>query len=179
MPSFKDATLNKDQQRFLILAFIWFLAWQIIDFIAPIDQWLTDSIVALSRAGIVLLFNKSTICYRIQDPFQGYMITDSVASFKIAHSCNGKAILFLFTAFLWAIPNKQLSKKIMYTLSGFTLIFFANIIRIITLFQVLRNTPDWFEFLHHSLFQWLMYVIILFLWMMFLDQVKLFGRGSS
>lgn len=178
-PFFNHEQLNPTQKRFLLSALAWFIAWQVLDFLLPLDVWLTDLVVSLSRGGIKLFLGKSTLCFRLHTPFEGYLLTDKEATFNIAHSCNGKAILFLFTAFLWSIPGHSVTKKLTFTMAGFILIVLANAIRIVGLFQVLRKTPVWFDFLHHGLFQWAMYGIMLFLWLTFLGKIRLFGRASS
>ena len=176
---FNTEQLNPAQKRFLLSVLAWFIAWQILDFLLPLDVGLTDLVVSLSRGGIKIFLGKSTLCFRMHTPFEGYLLTDKEATFNIAHSCNGKAILFLFTAFLWSIPGHSFVKKWMYTMAGIILIVLANAIRIIALFQVLRKTPVWFDFFHHGLFQWAMYGIMLFLWLTFLGKIQLFGRASS
>lgn len=170
---------NALQKQFLRSALWWFLGWQLLDFVLPLDVWLTDAVVSLSRGFIHMFLGKVTVCFRVHTPFEGYVLTDKEASFNIAHSCNGKAILFLFTAFLWSIPGHRYAKKLGYTLVGMVLIMMANVMRIVALFHVLRRMPRWFDFFHHGLFQWAMYGIMLFLWLMFLGKIQLFGRGST
>lgn len=170
---------NALQKQFLWSALWWFLGWQLLDFVLPLDVWLTDAVVSLSRGFIHMFLGKVTVCFRVHTPFEGYVLTDKEASFNIAHSCNGKAILFLFTAFLWSIPGHRYAKKLGYTLVGMVLIMMANVMRIVALFHVLRRMPRWFDFFHHGLFQWAMYGIMLFLWLLFLGKIQLFGRGST
>lgn len=170
---------NPAQQRFLKSAFIGFLVWQLLDLFVPIDQWLTDAVVSLSRGLIYVVLDRPTVCFRMHVPFEGYVLTDKQNSFNIAHSCNGKAILFLFTAFLWSIPGHSVWKKLGFSILGVGMIMMANVFRIVALFHVLREMPKWFDFLHHGLFQWAMYGIMLFLWLLFLGKIKLFGGASS
>jgi exosortase/archaeosortase family protein len=171
--------LNTAQKQFLKSAFFWFLTWQVLDLLVPLDMWLTDFVVSVSRGLINILLGRPTVCFRMHIPFEGYVLTDKHISFNIAHSCNGKAILFLFTAFLWSIPGQTVWKKMWFSLMGIGMIMIANVFRIVALFHVLRQTPKWFDFLHHGLFQWVMYGIMLFLWLLFLGKIKLFGQGSS
>lgn len=150
-----------------------------MDFLLPLDVWLTDAVVALSRGFIHLLLGRTTVCYHFYTPFERYVLSDKEMTFNIAHGCNGKAILFLFTAFLWSIPGHSYRKKLGYTLVGLGLIMMANVMRIVALFHILRRMPRWFDFFHHGLFQWAMYGIMLLLWLMFLGKIRLFGRGST
>lgn len=168
--------INYQQKKFLFAALLWFVGCQILDIIFPIDLWLTDLVVAVSRGLIYLWLDVKTICVRIHTPYEGYALIEKGYLFNIAHSCNGKAILFLYVAFLWAIPNKSIFKKIIFTFTGLGLICVANVLRIVALFKVLRSLPNWFDLLHHGIFQFAMYGIVLFLWMLFLRKKRIFGR---
>ena len=158
------------QRQFLRRALLSILIWFIVDFLLPLDLPLTLFIVKISQwiCGQFLGFAPQLLS-RIS-PFEGFTMVDSQTTMNIAHSCNGKAILFLFTAFLWAIPNQSISKRILYSLIGFFTLSLANAIRISALFLIAKNLPHWFSFFHHTLFQMAMYAIMFLLWMSYLKK---------
>jgi exosortase/archaeosortase family protein len=163
-------SLNTQQRRFIRVSLLWLVGWYVIDTWIPLDPTLTQIVVTLSARFIGLLQDAYPVVILSSEPFQGNTLQDAQTTMNIAHSCNGKAILFLFTAFLWAIPQQPMVKRINYTLIGFILLSLANALRITALFIISKHMPEWFGFFHHTLFQLAMYAIMFTLWMFFLKK---------
>lgn len=163
-------SLNENQRHFLKVALLWLVGWYAIDTWIPLDPPLTKLIVSMSRYFIGLFQTTIPDMILRVAPNQGYTLQDDITTMNIAHGCNGKAILFLFTAFLWAMPQQTLKKRLLYSFMGFTLLSVANSLRITALFLISKHMPQWFGFFHHTLFQLAMYAIMFTLWMLFLGK---------
>jgi len=165
-------TIQPLQRLFLRRVLLSMAIWFVLDFWLPLDQPLTMLIVRISQwmTGVFLSESPNVVLQLI--PFEGYTMYDNATKMNIAHTCNGKAILFLFTAFLWAIPNQTFWKRTLYSVVGFVTLSLANALRIAALFLVSKQLPQWFSFLHHTLFQLAMYAIMFFLWMMYLRKQR-------
>jgi exosortase/archaeosortase family protein len=86
----------------------------------------------------------------------------------ISHSCNGKAIIFLFSAFIWSIPSAGISRKFIFSILGASSLLLANMLRVAGLYCIYRYLPGWFGFFHHTLFQLLMYALVVLGWSVYL-----------
>ncbi len=161
-------TIQPLQRQFIRRALLSMLVWFGVDFCLPLDPPLTTFIVKTSQWMTGFFLSVAPQVTQKTMPFEGFTMHDTTTTMNIAHSCNGKAILFLFTAFLWAMPRQPWTKRLTYSLVGFITLSMANSIRIAALFLISKNLPHWFGFFHHTLFQLAMYALMFMLWMLYL-----------
>lgn len=93
--------------------------------------------------------------------------SNSANAVKIAAGCNGvEAVIILFAA-IFAFPSKLIHK-----IYGFVLGFFGiqilNVVRIISLYYLLQWDKNWFEWFHLYLWQALIILDALVLWLLWL-----------
>ena len=101
---------------------------------------------------------------------QGVIISsksNSANAVKIAAGCNGvEAVIILFAA-IFAFPS-----KFMHKIYGFVLGFFGiqilNVVRIISLYYLLQWDKNWFDWFHLYLWQALIILDALVIWLLWL-----------
>ena len=74
-------------------------------------------------------------------------INGSSASIKIAEGCDGADGMIILLAAMLAFPM-ALPKKIVGVISGLLVVYLVNIIRICGLYYMVGFNPDWFDFMH-------------------------------
>ncbi len=100
---------------------------------------------------------------------QGDIIRSSAngVAVKIAAGCNGvEAVIVLFAA-IFAFPSK-FTHKIYGFILGFFGIQLLNLVRIISLFYLLQWDKTWFDWFHLYLWQALIIIDALVLWLIWL-----------
>jgi exosortase/archaeosortase family protein len=168
--------VSEEQKTFLKRSIIAIFAWIILDSLVSIDNYLTNFV----SYGSAFIANLLTVCDAtiIKSQLVNNNITiDKISlvgcntNIAIGHSCNGKAIIYLYTAFIIATAGYSINKKTFFCITGIILISIANVFRIAGLFIIKRDAPTWFDIAHKNIFQMLMYVIIIALWMLFLKKI--------
>ncbi len=168
--------VSEDQKIFLKRSLFAIIGWIILDSIISIDYYLTDFVAYGSEYIANLLTHcdaqiiKSTLINN-NISIEKISLNGCHTNIAIGHSCNGKAIIYLYTAFIIATAGYSIRKKSFFCISGIILISIANVFRIAGLFIIKRDAPTWFDIAHKNIFQILMYVIIIALWMLFLKKI--------
>ncbi len=90
-----------------------------------------------------------------------------IGGINVVYSCLGFGVMSFFAAFIIAWPGKSLKSKSLFLILGLIGIQLLNIARfiLITLFWKSSSLP--FKMDHHTLFNWILYIILLgsiFLW---------------
>jgi exosortase/archaeosortase family protein len=80
--------------------------------------------------------------------------------FTLVYECLGYGIMSVFTAFVIAF-DKPIKSKIYFLLIGLTLVQLLNIFRFILLSLYWKRNSTLFGFDHHTLFNFLIYVILI------------------
>lgn len=168
--------ISQPQRVFLQRSLIAIILWIIFDSLISLDNHLTNFVSYGSEYVAQLI----TTCHPIisKNAIHTNNITIEKISLSgcntnifIGHACNGKAIIYLYTAFIIASVGYSIRKKIVFCVTGIALISVSNIFRIVALFIIKRDSPTWFDIAHKNIFQILMYVIIIALWMLFLNRI--------
>jgi exosortase/archaeosortase family protein len=168
--------VSEEQKTFLKRSLIAIIAWIILDSIISIDEFLTKFVAYGSAVSANLITNcnaqiiKSTLVNN-HITIDKLSLNGCNVNIAIGHACNGKAIIYLYTAFIIATAGYSINKKTFFCISGIILISIANVFRIAGLFIIKRDAPTWFDIAHKNIFQMLMYVIIIALWMLFLKKI--------
>lgn len=88
----------------------------------------------------------------------------------IANSCNGLILFIVFCGFIVCVPG-YIKPKLWFIPIGIVLIFFVNVIRIVSLTYIQIHYPAWLNFNHHYVFTLLVYGFIFGLWMYYIKKV--------
>jgi exosortase H (IPTLxxWG-CTERM-specific) len=152
--------------RFTILFLVLILVLFSLELYQPInDAVITPftSILAYVSTFIMQLFDsdvmaKGVIIYSISNPANAV---------QIAAGCNGvEAVIILFAA-IFAFPS-QFKHKLIGFFIGFLGIQILNIVRIISLYYLLQWDKNWFDWFHLYLWQALIILDALVLWLLWL-----------
>ncbi|MCX6290135.1 MAG: exosortase H [Bacteroidetes bacterium] len=97
----------------------------------------------------------------------GDTISSNLFSVGIKKGCDAAEPMALFIAGIIAFPS-SIIKKLWGLLAGLTVLFFLNIIRIVSLFFVGIKYPDWFDAMHLSVWQVIFILISIALWFLWI-----------
>jgi exosortase/archaeosortase family protein len=170
--------LKKPRNRFIIKAVSLVLIWEVsyFTFISKytgIDSWLTGKVG--ESTGYV--FN----WLGLKSHFDGkYLYINEMKSVLVADGCNGLGLFALFIGFILITPGKIIH-KLLYSLVGLSLLFFANLTRVYLLGVNYINNPSTFVFNHKYTYLWAVYLIVFALWMIWLEIInkKHFGKSAA
>lgn len=94
---------------------------------------------------------------------------------SVYEGCNGINVMVIFVSFLIAFgPWKR--QLMIFILVGILVIHLANLVRIGVLFQVAIKLPAYFYFSHKYLFTASLYVLVLLMWMIWLQYFAQAGK---
>lgn len=151
--------------RFTILFIVIVVTLFALELFKPIQDAIIlpfTGFLATISASIMKVFDKDVIAQAdvIRSNANGVAV-------KIAAGCNGvEAVIVLFAA-IFAFPSKFIHK-----IYGFILGFFGiqllNIVRIISLFYLLQWDKTWFDWFHLYLWQALIIIDALVVWLIWL-----------
>lgn len=89
----------------------------------------------------------------------------------INNSCAGDKQMLQFALLLIIYPGNW-KRKLWYIPLGIVIIHFTNILRIVLLSQVSVHCPEWWHFAHNTILRGLFYVVILALWIIWVERVN-------
>ncbi|WP_026898968.1 exosortase Y [Daejeonella oryzae] len=90
-----------------------------------------------------------------------------IGGINVVYSCLGFGVMSFFTAFIIAWPGKSFQNKIIFLIGGIIGIQVLNIARFILITLFWRSSSLPFKLDHHTLFNWVLYIILLgsiFIW---------------
>jgi exosortase/archaeosortase family protein len=106
---------------------------------------------------------------------QVYWRTDKVLS--IADVCNGLELMVLYAALLLALPGAT-SRKLIFIITGLLLINVMNILRCSALVLVFRHKPEYVNFIHHYVFNFVVYGVIFWLWLRYSETTEFIKKET-
>jgi exosortase/archaeosortase family protein len=163
----KEISLSKSQRNFLFFVLISFVLYPVLNSFSNINDWLTHGITSASRHFIgALSGNTPTGFYNIAN--KTYHVFDSRGHILIGDPCNGFELYYVCTAFILAIPGISVMRKLVFSIGGILVLFFANVTRVSALFYIAKSHPEWFETFHKTVFQLGVYIIMFIIWVIYL-----------
>lgn len=165
--------IDASQRKFVTLVLLAIVLWLIVDGFVGMDMYLTGFVSEMSLWMVHAGFDRGVILeYRgaVRDQFhtQQLCMVGPSSVIGIGHSCNGKEIMFLFSAFIFALPGFQVRRKLLFVFVGVMALAVANAFRVAMLYVIMRDAPEWFEIAHKNIFQMVMYVIMVAIWLLFM-----------
>lgn len=151
--------------RFVVLFLVILVSLFLLEIYEPVRQSVvlpfTGFLVTVS-SWIVQLFDANVHAYGdiIQD-------TKTMVAIQIAPGCNGVEAMIILLAAIVAFPS-SLWYKIKGLFFGFLAIQSLNLVRIISLFYLLQWNQTWFEWFHLYLWQALIILDALIVWLIWL-----------
>ena len=162
--------------RFLVLFFVLVIGMFALEIYEPVREAVVlpfTSFLATASAKIMQLFDADVVAH-------GDVISSlsNAAAVRIAPGCNGvEAVIILFAA-IFAFPAPWKHKLIGFVL-GFLAIQILNLLRIITLFYLLQWDKHWFDWFHLYLWQALIILDALVVWLIWLRYLPKSGHGGD
>lgn len=102
----------------------------------------------------------------------GNVLTSRTHELLVGFGCDGSEPIALFTAGVLAFPAKA-KYKLIGICSGFIVIYFLNLIRIIVLYYAGKSSADLLELLHHDIFPIVIVFLSILLWIVWLKWTTL------
>lgn len=151
--------------RFVVLFLVILVSLFLLEIYEPVRQAVVlpfTGLLATISSWIVQLFDSNVHAYGdiIQD-------TKSMAAIQIAPGCNGVEAMIILLAAIVAFPS-SIWYKIKGLFFGFLAIQSLNLVRIISLFYLLQWNQTWFEWFHLYLWQALIILDALIVWLIWL-----------
>ena len=127
-----------------------------IDISAPFNQmtkWVTAGVAqALSWFGIHFHLHGTSIIFH------------SGSGIKVVWGCNGLKQMYIFFCII-AFYYGSWKHKLWYIPAGLAVVHLFNIFRLVVIAAVVKNHPNYFDFLHTYFFKYLFYGVIFLMWM--------------
>lgn len=154
--------------RFLILFVVLLLGLFTVELLQPVQDHVVipwTALLAKISAGIAGFFDSNVIS-------EGKVMRDAITGHgvSIEAGCNGVEACLLLVAAVVAYPS-SLRLKFWGIALGFLAIQSVNLLRIITLYYMADWDPKVFEFFHLYLWQALIMLDVLVVWLVWLKQV--------
>ena len=154
--------------RFLILFVVLLLGLFTVELLQPVQTHLVipwTALLAKISAGLASFFDGNVVS-------EGKVMRDAITGHgvSIEAGCNGVEAVLLLAAAVIAYPS-SIKLKALGIGVGFFAIQTVNLVRIITLYYMAGWSPKVFEFFHLYLWQALIMLDVLVVWLIWLKQV--------
>ncbi len=168
-------TIPPTLRKFLGMALLVFVIWKLLYHLILypqriIDKPLTTSTASLSANVYNRIYAPSVAISKDVWHPTGKFVTQIYINDKkgvsIADSCNGLELHVLYIGFLLCFPGTIL-RKLVFILSGISIIYFANVLRVTLLAHMGYIEFKYADFAHHYVFKMLIYFLIFLLWVWF------------
>lgn len=151
--------------RFIVVFLVLLVGLFTLEVLQPVEKWVIDpftSGIARICVWIVSIFDNDAVSFGkvIQSTRNGFAVS-------IERGCNGVEALIILFAALFAFPSTLRQKLIGFAL-GFVAIQALNLVRIISLFYIGQYSHTWFEWFHLYLWQALIIIDALVVWLIWL-----------
>jgi exosortase H (IPTLxxWG-CTERM-specific) len=155
--------------RFLIIFMVVCLGLFAFEVSVPGEKWVVNpftSVLASFSTWLITLFDDNVLSYGkiIQSTTNGFAVS-------IERGCNGLEAVIILIAAVVAFPARW-HHKLVGLLAGFLAIQALNLVRIISLFYLGQHSMIWFEWFHLYLWQALIILDAVFVWLIWLRWVS-------
>jgi len=97
---------------------------------------------------------------------------------NVFEGCNSVNVMIVYVAFLFAFKGKP--KDMLYAgLIGIGVVYLMNLLRVMLLFEVALNFPDYLYFFHKFLFTGFIYLVVFVMWYYWIRHVRKHTDGVS
>ncbi|MEO6066164.1 MAG: exosortase H [Lysobacterales bacterium] len=161
--------------RFIVVFLVLLGGLFTLEVLQPVEQWVIDPFTAgIARicVWLVSIFDNDAVSFGkvIQSTRNGFAVS-------IERGCNGIEALIILFAALFAFPSTLRQKLIGFGL-GFVAIQALNLVRIISLFYIGQWSHTWFEWFHLYLWQALIIIDALVVWLIWLRWIARADRAG-
>ncbi len=161
--------------RFIVLFLVLLGGLFTLEVLQPVEKWVIDpftSGIARICVWLVSIFDNDAVSFGkvIQSTRNGFAVS-------IERGCNGIEALIILFAALFAFPSTFRQKLIGFGF-GFVAIQALNLVRIISLFYIGQWSHTWFEWFHLYLWQALIIIDALVVWLIWLRWIARADRAG-
>ena len=161
--------------RFFIVFVVLLVSLFVIEVLQPVQQHVIlpfTSALAWVSVNLIELFDSGVVS-------AGKIISDVETGFAVSiePGCNGVEALIILFAAIFAFPASLKNKLIGFAI-GFVAIQGLNLVRIISLFYLGQWNMTWFEWFHLYLWQALIILDALVVWLIWLRRLPPPDRGG-
>lgn len=163
--------------RFLLIGLAFYLFWLFLYeyWIHPsgiADKLVIDNTLMLSQKVLGMLG------YISERSGERLIKIQGTPGLFIGDSCNGISLFALFSIFIISFPGKIIS-KIFFIPIGISVIHLLNVLRVVLLAVIETYSYEWTEFNHTYTFTILIYIVIFFMWLFWINKFSGFARPAS
>ena len=182
-------------KQFLLKGIILLAIWKVIylSFLLPariLDAPLTNSVGKLTVWGLNLITHPGDYSSK-EEPGRAQDINDGLKSemqrsvyfhdTKVAgvyDSCNALELMVLYAGFIMCIPA-VLQRKWLFAIGGVIIIYVVNVLRCIGVVYAIRYYPHQADFIHHYVFELIIYATIIAMWLLFANKINIKGNARQ
>lgn len=151
------------------LYIIWFLGYEMwLHEKRFLDDFIIKNIVSTSNISLKIV-GYATSEYNSANSLVRNIGIKDMPGLWIGDPCSGISVFALFAGFIIAFPGKIKTKIVFITL-GLLIIHFSNILRVVALCILQYKNPAWLEFNHNYTFTIIVYSIVFFLWIIWVNK---------
>jgi len=169
-------TIDKNLKSFFLKIFVIIICWKLLYHfvLIPIripDNFLTNTITAgVAWLSSLLNIMGSDVSWT-KHPFN-VISADGITLngqciFLVDDTCNGLEIMLIYTGIIAILPKYALSRRLLFIVAGLIALIICNIGRCTALLWIYTYHKPIFDFNHHYVFTFVMYIIIFMGWMLF------------
>jgi exosortase family protein XrtF len=177
-------------KQFLLRGLTFFIVWKLIYlcFLVPgriLDSPLTRAVGVITADGLNF-FTHSHNYWSTSETDTGFNnkseVNQAVYFQKqnlvgIYDACNALELFVLYAGFIVCMPA-TIKRKFIFIAGGVSLIFIVNILRCIVVAYVVEYYPQNADFIHHYLFVFVVYALIVALWLFFVGKIDVTSNAS-
>lgn len=97
---------------------------------------------------------------------------DNGQGVHIIWACTGIKQAYIYMCII-AFSRGSWLKKLWYIPAGLTIVYLFNIFRIVCIIALIKQHPNWFDFLHEQLFKDLFYIVIFGMWVLWEEKIAI------
>lgn len=162
---------SPSQKIFLRNAIIAFLVWFPVADLNFVHNILVKSLAQNAALIIDWITGVAPTTFSSTESLTGYCIwnvADIRGRILIGSSCDGWELYYLCAAFIIIFPGVAVKRKSLFVIGGVAAMYLTNVLRIVALFFLAKSHPDWFQIFHKTIFQFIVYVIMFVIWIIYL-----------
>jgi exosortase/archaeosortase family protein len=162
---------SPDQKSFLRNALIAVLVWLPLADVNLIHNVLVKSLAVYAANIIEWISGTSPVTYSTTEQLTDYCIwyvADARGKVLIGSSCDGWELYYLAAAFILIFPRIHWKRKLLFALMAIAVLYVSNLWRVVGLFYIAKSHPDWFAVFHKTIFQFVIYLIMFVIWIIYL-----------
>ncbi|MGC6431717.1 MAG: exosortase family protein XrtF [Jejuia sp.] len=140
-------------------------------------DYVTNLVAYQSEALLNTVGYKTEVLKHPDEPSMKLIVNGSYLA-RVIEGCNSISVIILFVSFIIAFSNNW-KTTLFYILSGSVLIYGVNLFRIVLMSIALYHYPEHKDILHDVVFPGIIYGLVFFLWILWVNRFSKLKRKSE